>query len=339
MITYLFGAGASKNAVPIVSELNRSMFLLQETLAKEYKPSAEYFYIGNEPYGASAILEDFLNSFTWLIEASSSHQSVDTFAKKLFIKGEFELLKKLKTILSIYLIIIQSKGKTDVRYDTFFASILKENHLSFPKHLRILTWNYDYQLEKAYSEFSQDYRFEACQSMLNICSKNSGADNFATDTFGIVKINGTAYLGNDSKARYPFRLIQSVNEKYSIDFFEQLLKQYAKLHISSKTKNRLNPSLSFSWEDYSIHSETINNAIKATKDTEYLVVIGYSFPLFNREVDRKIIGSMKNLKGVYFQAPDADSIKERFLAIRNDVDEKSLVTIKDIYQFVFPNEL
>lgn len=339
MVTYLFGAGASKNAVPIVSELQRSMFEIKETLAKEYHPTEQYLYINNEPYGAVAVFDHFINSFSWLIDSSSTHQSVDTFAKKLFIKGEFEELKLLKTILSIYFMLVQSKGKADVRYDTFFASLLKTDHLRFPKHLRVLTWNYDYQFEKAYSEFSGDPRFEACQSCLNICSKNSGTDNFSSDDFGIVKLNGTAYLGIDSQLRKPFRFISSVNEKYSMELFETLLKQYAKLHIIGKTKTKLEPSLSFSWEDHPGESQALKNAIEATSATEYLVVIGYSFPLFNREIDRKIIGLMQGLKKVYFQAPDADSIKERFLAIRNDIKAESLLSIKDVHQFAFPNEV
>jgi len=70
-----------------------------------------------------------------------------------------------------------------------------------------------------------------------------------------------------------------------------------------------------------------------------LIVIGYSFPFFNREIDRKIIGNMEELEKVYFQAPDAETIKERFQAIRDDIDEKLLVTKKDIGQFLIPNEL
>jgi len=70
-----------------------------------------------------------------------------------------------------------------------------------------------------------------------------------------------------------------------------------------------------------------------------LIVICYSFPFFNRNVDSQIIKTMKELKKVYFQAPDSDLIKERFQAIRDDIPENKLVPRIDIEQFLLPNEL
>ena len=46
---------------------------------------------------------------------------------------------------------------------------------------------------------------------------------------------------------------------------------------------------------------------------------------------------MSNLKTVYFQAPDADKIKERFLSIRDDI--KDLRLRLDVDQFLIPDEL
>jgi hypothetical protein len=48
---------------------------------------------------------------------------------------------------------------------------------------------------------------------------------------------------------------------------------------------------------------------------------------------------MTNLKKVYFQAPDAEDIRERFLAINDGVPPENLVLRKDVKQFTLPNEL
>ena len=48
---------------------------------------------------------------------------------------------------------------------------------------------------------------------------------------------------------------------------------------------------------------------------------------------------MDKLKKVYFQAPDADSLKERFLSIREDIPANMLVSRFDTKQFLLPNEL
>jgi hypothetical protein len=339
MVTYLFGAGASRNAVPIIEDLKKSMLEEKTKLRLDFKPIDESLIVNKVEYPIENVFNKFIEDFDWVTEKVEAHQSVDTFAKKLYIRGEFELLKKLKTIMSIYFLIIQSKNKVDARYDGFFASILQENHLHFPSNLRVLTWNYDYQFEKAYAEYSSDYRFEACQTSLNIYSKNSRAPSFNGDRFGIIKLNGTASLVLDLDKSYPHYVINSVNESYNPDLFKLLLGNYASMHYSKKTKDKLLSSISFAWEDYSQGIVAVKNAIKATEETEILVVIGYSFPFFNRFVDRDIIKPMKKLKKVYFQAPDAEKLKERFLSIRNDLKEDNLVIRKDVDQFVFPNEL
>ena len=99
------------------------------------------------------------------------------------------------------------------------------------------------------------------------------------------------------------------------------------------------PSLSFAWEKQNADSSIINFSIQGTNDAEVLVVIGYSFPFFNREVDREIIGAMKNLKIVYFQSPEANSLRDRFYGIRPDIAKDHLHPITDVYQFFLPPEL
>jgi hypothetical protein len=46
-----------------------------------------------------------------------------------------------------------------------------------------------------------------------------------------------------------------------------------------------------------------------------------------------------SLKKVYFQAPDAEDLRERFLAINDKLDPNNLILRKDIKQFTLPNEL
>jgi hypothetical protein len=45
----------------------------------------------------------------------------------------------------------------------------------------------------------------------------------------------------------------------------------------------------------------MESLLKTTQDTEQVVVIGYSFPFFNRQTDREIFGSMANLTKIYVQ--------------------------------------
>ena len=50
----------------------------------------------------------FHQAIVWLANETAKHASVDTFAKKLFLLKDFQKLKKLKAVLSSYLIIEQA---------------------------------------------------------------------------------------------------------------------------------------------------------------------------------------------------------------------------------------
>jgi hypothetical protein len=80
-------------------------------------------------------------------------------------------------------------------------------------------------------------------------------------------------------------------------------------------------------------------ATEGTKFTNVLVVIGYSFPFFNREIDRKIIKAMSKIHKVYFQSKEPDALVERFQAIIPGIKTEALKPITDVEQFLLPNEL
>lgn len=127
-ITYLFGAGASKNALPIVNEIPDRIedlvnFLIRDDLklgddskfnlldARVEKSKREYQI-------------EMITTLEWLMKECKRHASIDTYAKKLFLKRDNRTLKKLKIALSIFFVFEQARNKPDNRYDTFFASIL-----------------------------------------------------------------------------------------------------------------------------------------------------------------------------------------------------------------------
>ena len=83
----------------------------------------------------------------------------------------------------------------------------------------------------------------------------------------------------------------------------------------------------------------MESLLKTTLDTEQVVLIGYSFPFFNRQTDREIMGNMANLKKIYVQNMNADEVESSLLAI---LPEGKNIEIEKIYkcsQFYLPNEL
>jgi len=334
-ITYYFGAGASYGALPIVDQIPEWVKKMIELLKSDkYKLSDEEQYRDKPNKLKYEYQKDYIADLEWLLKQSANHASIDTFAKKLYIRQDWDRLKKLKIVFSIYLILEQIKNKTNTRYDSFYASILTRNSTSFPQNVRILSWNYDFQFEKAYIEYSGDDRLESSQTQLNIAAKHT-SNTPINNTFGIIKLNGTTNITENQHHR-SYNYFSGFPNELSLEFIDHIIGTYANVIYYPY----IDSGLSFAWETVGTKEfDIISFAKQESIDTEILIVIGYSFPYFNREIDRDIIGNIKNLKKVYFQAPDAEILKERFLSIREDIQEDKLVCRYDLGQFLLPNEL
>lgn len=335
-IVYLFGAGASYGALPIVKEIpERLKDFIKKLKSEEFDLSSSGLRPdGRSTYqqGKSLLIEDL----EWLYEKTYSHASVDTFAKKLFLTGDDRSLIKLKLALSIFFIHEQLKNPPNDRYDVFFSSVLLTDVRSFPKNIKIISWNYDYQFELAYSEFSGTNNLKANQSALNVIAKYNIAENARDDGFTIYKLNGATNmrtLDNKSEILFLNDLKRKFDKMYLCEILDKYLPAFARNDESACT-------LSFAWEGFHDHPDSFSSIVTAKlKNTEVLVCIGYSFPFFNRAIDRKIIGSMDKLKKVYLQSPEAEVIQERFEAIIPENRKINFILKKDTGQFFLPNEL
>lgn len=335
-ITYLFGAGASRHALPIVDEIPDRLKKLIDLLETEEFKLDENSTFADLKLADSKTKYDYqkelIASLKWMLQESKSHASIDTFAKKLSIKRDATSLKKLKIAMSVFFIIEQILNKPDHRYDTFYSSILSDLS-DFPNNIRILSWNYDYQFEIAFSEYSNQFGLDQNQSRLRVKSKNGDTNH--SDGFGIFKLNGTTGLYENAAGMRQYLYTTHLNQKMNKNFFSEITRNFAAATYSPN----IHSSLSFAWESENQNNSIVANSIETISDSIALVIIGYSFPFFNRDIDRKIIGSMKKLKRVYFQAPDANIIIERFQAIRDDLTGLELIPKFDLGQFVLPNEL
>lgn len=335
-ITYLFGAGASKNALPIVKEMPER---IRDFLTVLNSP--EFKYLPTDQYRSEhvkrtkkEISEQFVNDLIWLRSECEDHASVDTFAKKLFLKKDTYQLLRLKAVLSAYLTFEQAlHSKEDKRYDGFFASILNKDVHNLPSQIKIISWNYDFQFEKAYSGYINETRIVEVQRALNV--HTNFLKNKDQNKFGIYKVNGTTGLFQ-TLHQSEYHINPHIPERFDKSLMDDVLQHY---YYLLEYPDIMTSSLSFAWEEFNNKHDIVSTTTQAVKNTEVLIVIGYSFPFFNREIDRKIIGSMKDLKKVYFQAPDAENIRERFLSIREDIAHNMLVPHSNIDQFLLPKEL
>jgi hypothetical protein len=313
---YFLGAGASCNALPLASQfVDRLASLARDIESSELvngrgEPGTSIEY---PPWSAKR--DRFLGALKWLADETSRHYSVDTFAKKLFLRRDRQNLKKLKAVVSAFLIIEQSRKYVDSRYDAFLASILEQDEslkIRLPEKLLILTWNYDTQLEKAFYGFCEDEKLVWERITFNplICRLNgycgTHPPGHITDSFRTI-----------------FKTSSTLNEvwKRGVELYEKL---------TEETYGQ-DPDICFAWED--VTKTRLKNRPLELSNVSEIIIIGYSFPYFNREIDEYIFKQFgSNLSRVYLQYPEGihSSIEDRLPRLPPDVEVIRKVS-KDLF--------
>lgn len=353
-VVYLLGAGASANALPVVSNLNFSLKMFIEHLIwfdATFNKSTNIGFLNKE-------IKDILNRV-------STHYTIDTYAKKIYLKNpqvhtnkEYNLLLKILASFFSYeqfkildqfdwnKPILGQKNNTkekyakyyktvisdiDYRYDSFFASILKNDsngNISIPEEIKIISWNYDLQVEKGFMNFSDQSLMETFQ-VFNTRGLFKGNHFVGQKSSFLTKLNGTAIFHNECESLNTF-------EKS-----EDILKESDLLEIVNRiceSRNTANTALRFSWECNSEIDETIAYSNNIIRESDIIVIIGYSFPYFNRSVDKKLFNFPGiNSKKIYIQATkeDINSIIYRFKGVCDNNPEP----YTELDQFLIPNEL
>jgi hypothetical protein len=317
---YFLGAGASCNVLPLASNFTERLHDFANSL-KDMGPRNIYDEPEKSKWGKSMIA--FHEAIEWLADETAHHASVDTFAKKLFFIKDFENLRKLKAVLSSYLIIEQSFKYVDMRYDSFFATILSTDSngvVHIPPEFRIITWNYDTQLEKAFYGFCEDEK----HVIENITFNNH-----------IYRING--YCGTNPPGHIgdAFKSVWGSPDKSVWDTGIELYNKYMSTLSGSKSPE---PDIRFAWE-----GSTMDSIAKKDMDLSKIktvVIIGYSFPYFNREIDQLIFYRLSDgvLKQIYLQYPDGShaTVENRLKSLLpREVD---IIRITENDMFYIPDE-
>ncbi|MBQ0088225.1 MAG: hypothetical protein KBT27_02695 [Prevotellaceae bacterium] len=349
---YYFGAGASfgrkdsrelisvgtekaylkiTEGLPVVSEIPQCLLSFKNAvISAEIDNQKDYTFLNMMRVQGSDInrmRRDLLMAIDNLVLAASQHATIDTYAKKLTLIRDFVQLKTIKNVLCAFFVWIQLTSKLDQRYDTFLANILQMYNLYIPKDISILSWNYDSQFEIAYRYYSKNGR-------LPIYDKNITKDFSKLSENGrIFKLNGSANFGD-------FTAVNFINDDTNLEPILQVILYYGNLVADTSSLGyQFASKLSFAWEPSS-QDENMMNAINSTTvDTETVVIIGYSFPFCNREIDRRIFASMQNLKTIYIQDPNPESVGQSLRAVVPDYFKGEILQETDCTQFLMPKEL
>jgi len=309
-ILYILGAGASAEALPLVNSYTDQNGVKHRSLIGELTLFSEVLKNkgGNESY------------FN-LCQEVSNFLTPDTFARFLFLNDRSTDYNRFKILLSAYFFYREKfheigKPCADKRMLSFLTTICLEKNF-FPENVKILTWNYDNQIAIACEKFSYD-------KVAAAYVKNFKAFPFKLDNTHDKNHTSLVYLNGIAGFAYNYQSRNIISKESTIDRpLQNIIKDTAGLDQDSKiiklfsifenpTENLL---ISFAWEKDSTDSsvahfvsERLEYARGVARATDILVVIGYSFPFFNREIDNMIFKEMPGLQKIYFQDPNLDGI-------------------------------
>ena len=318
--------------LPVVNEIAKCLLTFKEAVEKasiDTDRSYEFLDLNFQTNGSEIdrTRMRLLKDIDSLYKATNEHATIDTYAKKLFLTrriGDFQLLKN---VLSTFFVWAQLEGKPDQRYDTFLANVLEVSNLYLPKDISIISWNYD-------SQFEIVYRYYSRNGSLPIYDKTiDGQFPSLKESGRIFKVNGSANFGD-------FNMVNVIKNYSDVEAVIQLIEYYGLLNAdTSGMEFQLCSHLSFAWETSDKQKQLIEAIKQTTVDTESIVVIGYSFPYFNREVDRAIFANMPNLKTIYIQDPTPEAVEPSLRAVLPEDSQVKINPQKDCTQFLLPREL
>lgn len=337
---YYIGAGASYGkrndngdvieGIPVVAEIAREFAAFREFIANAEIPHGDILFqdiYRTDPETVKMEKQRLLSDIDGLLDGIKEHATIDTYARKLYLTKNKRMFNILKDVLCTFFVWAQINRKPDVRYDTFFANILEMNTLALPKNFSIISWNYDSQLEMAYKSYQPS-------KYLPIIEKNIVGDwPELPDSGRIFKVNGSATFIDSSTVPMIKDYTKTPPAVQLIMFYNNVKADTTEMGFQMKTH------LSFAWEE-SPNVPNMREAIKSTtSDTEQIVVIGYSFPFFNRQADREFIGNMAKLKKIYIQDINAHEVEQSIQAVLPEGKNIEIVKILNCSQFYLPKEL
>lgn len=326
-ITYLFGAGASCGTIPVVGKFNGGLIEFNSFLRPKASNAS---YLNDEERQLINKLTSSIDELTLILD---KHASFDTFARKLYLQGKIPELNEFKTIIALFILFREFNFGTDKRYDLLLATLLEKqinsrNLISIPETINFLSWNYDTQIENSVNSFNDSTEFD--NSIIDFFPKQNQEIN--QEKSCLVKLNGSAALYYDGRKH---SRINGMSFKTEEDMVTTLLERY-KQRIN---RPRTYPVLHFSWEEGELISNARKKALDIASQTHILVIIGYSFPTFNRTLDKEILNAMGNLEKIYVQDIDTNSVIQRMQALTNNKYTDIFVPLSNIKEFHVPFEI
>lgn len=343
-LTYILGAGASFQSIPVVKTFNQRLLKFKEFLLSESNHTRVSPKLKKRYDEAAYLYEMLFNEF-------SSHHSFDTYFKKLFHLGDSKNINRKKRLLNLYFFWEHSKNSMgynswneegwnekdfykeslfDKRYDALIAGLLKpfSGRTEVVSDINFITWNYDINLLNSIkSFFSPDIEYGKFISRIQ---KNQFVWEI-DKRIKIINVNGFFY-SND---------LEKVKDLSNLNFAEILEKKLSSGYHSNLEIDEDADKIRFAWElsevDRNSLKEHLGNAIRSS---ENIIVVGYTFPVYNRLIDFGYL-SQEDIsnKKIVIQNPNAEELMQNLLDIYRIRGKTNIQAVSGCDSFYLPSSI
>lgn len=345
-VTYLLGAGASFNSIPIWDGQGDSMIDLANHI--DGFITHRLNFKENEHCG---ILKDndkikkLISKLEFYGNKAKEFGTLDIYARNLYLLNKKRDLNDLKLHLSIYFDIWEnfkinkssgfgkitekdnrSYDRIDKRYYSLLAVILEqtESNPLVNENIKFISWNYDLQLEMAYKSFMDKPEVQTLDSI------NDSFNFFNNEKLkNIIHLNGFRGAFDYENNLYP--IIANNKPKTIGDYLVSFLDSESGFSSRGISYNK---RIKYAWED---NSQTVKLANQVLEETDILVIIGYSFPSYNRKIDSQLLEAFEKFKNVkrkkiIYQNPSNN------LELLESITNIKVEHYEDVKQFYIPQE-
>ena len=370
-ITYLLGAGASYNACPILDKQAEMMVKIAEfelqTIIRELNPEKYVYGVSFKftdediPKIPSNNKSQILWHIGYFGKKALEYNTIDTYAKKLHLNGETDELKKLKMCVSVFFdlwenfheqryfhfsndvnfplekktipSIFPKYQRIDNRYKSLFSILLDSNNnneIKLNSDFKFISWNYDLQLEETFKLFIKNGKSIKNEELNDLFKFKEIQKN---------KISNDVFHLNGHRGFYNVKSGDTENRFTSFEEYWENNKILYNALIEGET--HFDNYIKYAWED--LNNEFSSKIHSVLSETEILVIVGYSFPAFNRRIDQNMFNSLvpDKIKKIVYQDPNAT--KELILNLfKNPNLFKNKIEVlnneKSLTQFYLPND-
>ena len=351
-ILYILGAGASANAIPTVKDFQERLELLtcalffadwtidSETFEKVWGTKQLVSNLSDKPIDDTVY---FLNQQYVVSKDLNGMSSIDTLAKNYYL--QMKLMGKqfsyIKSVIKNLIRFEQSNHSTRLNeLFTFLRSEASNNSLeSMIANLNMLNANY-LRENKELVKYLNDLKDKLVSKYFDANPKLS-TENYRSYSLDQRYVNFLLNIINHSSDRH--KKIHIVSWNYDTQFelaAEELNLPNANNAVWQDLKNNMhklngdiNSGIKFAFEnadgDTSIADEIITKWQLQDVTFTDIVVVGYSFPFYNRFIDSRILNSDRfiGIPNIYICEPDTtgfDSVKTSITSIVNPSSRLSI---------------